>query len=82
MIHWFRKGLRLHDNPALIKAFDLSLPVYPIFVMDPHFAKPDVIGINRYSFVLESLRDLDNSLRTLGAFIFVLRQNCVRLTIR
>ena len=21
-LHWFRKGLRLHDNPALVKALE------------------------------------------------------------
>ena len=58
-IHWFRKGLRLHDNPSLIEACTSSARVYPIFVIDPWFAKPDVVGINRYSFLLESLTDLD-----------------------
>jgi cryptochrome len=35
VIHWFRKGLRLHDNPALLKAlekvrdqFDFEEPVF------------------------------------------------------
>lgn len=71
-IHWFRKGLRLHDNPALIAACKVG-PVYPVFVMDPYFAKPDIIGVNRYSFFLESLRDLDTNLRSIGSRLFVVR---------
>lgn len=72
-IHWFRKGLRLHDNPGLVAACKVGNPVYPVVVMDPFFAKPDQIGVNRYSFYLESLRDLDNNLRSIGSRLFVLR---------
>lgn len=72
-IHWFRKGLRLHDNPALIDACRNSNIIYPIFCIDPYFAKPDTVGINRYSFLLESLTDLDNSLRGIGLRLYVLR---------
>jgi len=70
-IHWFRKGLRLHDNPALIEACKNSDKVYPVFIIDPWFAKPDVVGINRYAFLLQSLIDLDNSLKELGSRLFV-----------
>eukprot|EP00471_Norrisiella_sphaerica_P002941 CAMPEP_0184480814 /NCGR_PEP_ID=MMETSP0113_2-20130426/2322_1 /TAXON_ID=91329 /ORGANISM="Norrisiella sphaerica, Strain BC52" /LENGTH=544 /DNA_ID=CAMNT_0026859541 /DNA_START=93 /DNA_END=1727 /DNA_ORIENTATION=+ len=62
-IHWFRKGLRLHDNPALMDACKGALLVYPLFILDPYFAKPQFVGQNRYNFLLESLRDIDNNLR-------------------
>ena len=70
---WFRKGLRLHDNPALIEACKSCSKAYPVFVLDPWFAKSDIIGINRYAFLLESLRDLDNSLKSLGIRLYVLK---------
>lgn len=70
-IHWFRKGLRLHDNPALVEACSKSLQVYPVFVLDPFFANPDYVGVNRYSFLLQSLDDLDHSLRKLGSRLYV-----------
>lgn len=25
VIHWFRKGQRVHDNPALVKAFEEAI---------------------------------------------------------
>jgi hypothetical protein len=28
-VHWFRKGLRLHDNPALLAACSAATTVYP-----------------------------------------------------
>lgn len=72
-IHWFRKGLRLHDNPALIEACQSAKKLYPIFIIDPNFCKPHIIGVNRYNFLLESLHDLDHSLRVLGSRLFVVR---------
>ena len=37
-VHWFRKGLRLHDNPALIRALAHSRGrTVPLFVIDPWF---------------------------------------------
>ena len=72
-IHWFRKGLRLHDNPALVEAVSSTDRVFPLFVMDPWFAKPDKIGGNRYEFLLQSLRDLDESLREIGTRLYVVK---------
>lgn len=75
-MHWFRKGLRLHDNPSLAYALEL-LPdlLYPCYCIDPNYAKPDVVGVNRYNFLLESLDDLDKSLRKLGSRLYVLQGN-------
>uniref|UniRef100_A0A2P2JWZ5 DNA photolyase n=1 Tax=Rhizophora mucronata TaxID=61149 RepID=A0A2P2JWZ5_RHIMU len=77
---WFRKGLRIHDNPALQHASKGSDFVYPVFVIDPHYMKPDPsafspgstrAGLNRIRFLLESLADLDSSLRRLGSRLLV-----------
>ncbi|KAI4379278.1 hypothetical protein MLD38_005596 [Melastoma candidum] len=79
---WFRKGLRVHDNPALERAARGSASVYPVFVIDPHYMKPDPAafspgssraGVNRIRFLLESLRDLDCSLRRIGSRLLVLK---------
>lgn len=64
-IVWFRKGLRLHDNPALLAALEGAKHVYPVFILDPYFLKPDPsapspgstrVGINRIQFLLQSLQ--------------------------
>ncbi|KAF8061969.1 UVR3 [Scenedesmus sp. PABB004] len=72
---WFRKGLRLHDNPALLEACAGASAVYPVFIIDPHFltASAYKVGVNRYNFLLESLADLDASLRAKGSRLLVLR---------
>ncbi|KAF8400694.1 hypothetical protein HHK36_013994 [Tetracentron sinense] len=79
---WFRKGLRIHDNPALEYASKASNHLYPLFVIDPHFMEPDPsafspgssrVGLNRIQFLLESLVDLDLSLRKLGSRLLVFK---------
>ena len=37
-IHWFRHGLRLHDNPALLEALRNCSDFYPIFIFDGEVA--------------------------------------------
>ena len=33
-IHWFRHGLRLHDNPAMLESIRSAKTLYPIFIFD------------------------------------------------
>ncbi|KAM4630807.1 cryptochrome-2-like isoform 2-T2 [Polymixia lowei] len=72
-VHWFRKGLRLHDNPALQEALDGADTVRCVYVLDPWFAGSANVGLNRWRFLLESLEDLDTSLRKLNSRLFVVR---------
>ncbi|XP_008403715.1 cryptochrome circadian regulator 5 isoform X2 [Poecilia reticulata] len=71
-IHWFRKGLRLHDNPALMAALTDCKELYPVFILDPYLHHTKV-GINRQRFLIGALKDLDCSLRKLNSRLFVLR---------
>lgn len=67
-IVWFRKGLRLHDNLALQKALEAKPKhLYPVFCLDPWFLNPEKVGAVRLRFLLQSLRDLDKSLRALNS---------------
>jgi len=74
-VHWFRKGLRLSDNPALLSAISkhngLHLELRPVYVMDPWYGKKFKMGDNRLRFLIECLADLDNQLRCLGSRLFV-----------
>ncbi|EDO44240.1 predicted protein [Nematostella vectensis] len=72
-VHWFRNGLRLHDNPALKEAFETSQTVRPLYVLDPDVLKNGNIGVVRWRFILESLADLDNNLKKLNSRLFVVR---------
>lgn len=72
-VHWFRKGLRLHDNPALQEALSGADTVRCVYILDPWFAGAANVGINRWRFLLEALEDLDNSLKKLNSRLFVVR---------
>ncbi|XP_070764081.1 cryptochrome-2 [Enoplosus armatus] len=72
-VHWFRKGLRLHDNPALQEALNGADTVRCVYILDPWFAGAANVGINRWRFLLESLEDLDSSLKKLNSRLFVVR---------
>ncbi|KAL7885370.1 hypothetical protein AOLI_G00056650 [Acnodon oligacanthus] len=72
-VHWFRKGLRLHDNPALQEALNGADTVRCVYILDPWFAGSANVGVNRWRFLLESLEDLDTCLRKLNSRLFVVR---------
>lgn len=51
VVHWFRKGLRLHDNPALREGICGATTVRCIFILDPWFAGSSNVGINKWRWV-------------------------------
>ena len=59
-IFWFRRDLRLRDNPALLAAIAESDEVIPLFILDLHIANR--AGEFRRAYLAESLRALDASL--------------------
>lgn len=60
-IFWFRRDLRLGDNPALLAAIADSDEVIPLFTIDPQIA--DRAGEFRRAYLAQSLRALDASLQ-------------------
>lgn len=73
ILHWFRKGLRLHDNPALKEALEGANTYRCVYILDPWFAGSSQVGINKWRFLLECLEDLDAALRKLNSRLFVIR---------
>ncbi|XP_018420471.1 PREDICTED: cryptochrome-1-like [Nanorana parkeri] len=72
-IHWFRKGLRLHDNPALLAAMKDCAQLHPIFILDPWFPRNMRVSVNRWRFLIEALKDLDENLKKINSRLFVVR---------
>lgn len=63
----FRKDLRIHDNRGLIKLFESSKKIIPIFIFDPHQVDANEETKNYLSFpalrfICESVKDLDKSI--------------------
>ncbi|KAG8197157.1 hypothetical protein JTE90_011318 [Oedothorax gibbosus] len=73
VVHWFRKGLRLHDQPALKEGLSGADTWRCVFILDPWFAGTSNIGINKWRFLLQCLENLDNNLRKLNSRLFVIR---------
>ena len=59
-IFWFRRDLRLSDNPALMEAIADCEELIPLFIMDDQIANR--AGDFRRSYLAESLQALDKSL--------------------
>lgn len=72
-IHWVRKDLRLHDNPSLLEAVKGSDTLRVIYVLDTKVEHCSGIGPNLWRFLLQSLEDVDDSLRKLNSRLFVVR---------
>ena len=84
MIFWFRKDLRLHDNPALSHAAEMLKlgrfsNVIPLYCYDPrdfekrHLSHCDLPKTFRFrtKFLTESLCDLRRRLQSIGSDIAI-----------
>jgi deoxyribodipyrimidine photo-lyase len=58
-VAWFRRDLRLADNPALLAALDSADEVVPLFVLDPRLLS--AAGRPRLAFLAGCLADLHES---------------------
>ena len=69
-IHWFRNGLRLHDNPSLLTACQQSSSLLPLYIIDPDAPFAQTAGRRagaiRANFILESIVNLDEKLQDKG----------------
>jgi deoxyribodipyrimidine photo-lyase len=71
-IVWFRRDLRLHEHPALRAALDAHERMIPAFCLDDRLLHGRHASGPRTQFLLESLADLDSSLRSRGSALVVL----------
>jgi deoxyribodipyrimidine photo-lyase len=78
-VMWFRRDLRLGDNPALVEAA-ADGDVLPLFVLDPALWGP--AGPSRRAHLGASLRALDASLRQRQAGLSVVRGDPVRRVVQ
>lgn len=74
-MHWFRKDLRLHDNPALVEAWRNGGNFYGVYIFDPLVFQDGKSSVNHGKFLLQCLRDLDAKLRECGSYLYVIRDS-------
>ncbi|RYF28829.1 MAG: deoxyribodipyrimidine photo-lyase [Chloroflexi bacterium] len=69
-IVWFRNDLRIHDHPALHAA--AGKDVLPVFLLDQTLLTSGRHSANRNRFLIESLKDLRESLKSIGSNLIIL----------
>ncbi|MGN6523126.1 MAG: deoxyribodipyrimidine photo-lyase, partial [Actinomycetes bacterium] len=80
-VFWFRRDLRLDDNPALLHAGRDGREVLPLFVLDPALWQP--AGETRRAYLAASLRSLNDDLvARLGAPLHVREGDPVKVVAR
>lgn len=65
VILWFRRDLRLHDNPALNHAAETGRPILPVYILDRDPDRPT--GAASLWWLDKSLRALDAALQKRGS---------------
>ena len=75
-IFWFTNDLRLHDNPALMRTESSVDALLCIYVVDHSWRSSSLYSTgsstkSSKNFLVESLIDLDNSLRSIGQRLMV-----------
>ncbi len=70
---WFRRDLRLADNPALQAALDAGLAPIPVYIHSPEEETPWQPGGASQAWLARSLRSLDADLRRIGSRLLILR---------
>ncbi len=63
---WFRRDLRLHDNPALTHAAERDGAIIPVFILDKDGSGEWAPGSAQRAWLHESLSRLDNDLQGRG----------------
>jgi len=74
-VHWFRNGLRLHDNPSLSKACQSNDHIIPLYIIDPKAPFAQTLdrkaGTIRANFMLESIQEFNDKLINMDSRLLV-----------
>lgn len=70
---WFRKDLRIHDNPALLHATLTQKPIIAVYIIDPEEPRP--MGEAARLWTHEALKDLQYSLKNLRIPLYFFQQS-------
>jgi len=79
-IVWFKTDLRLHDNETMVLAMAQSDAIIAVYCIDEKHFEKTAFGLHktgafRAQFLVESLQNLDDNLRALGAGLIVVQGN-------
>ncbi|MEL0184901.1 MAG: deoxyribodipyrimidine photo-lyase, partial [Hyphomicrobiales bacterium] len=62
---WFKRDLRIHDHQPLLEASKKG-DIIPLYIIEPELWKQPDVSDRQYHFLIESLSDLNQSLKNIG----------------
>lgn len=77
VIHWFRRDLRLTDNPALHAAVSQAQHVIPVYILSTWKKSHSWTGPNRQSFLCGCLASLAKDLKSAGSRLIFRRGDAI-----
>ncbi len=77
-IVWFKRDLRVFDNEALKKACDKG-PILPLYIFEEDLWKKSPMCIKHFTFLKQSLDDLNNDLESLGQTLIIENNNAIEV---
>lgn len=78
-VFWFRRDLRTFDNTALNAALASGYKVLPIFIFDNEISNDLPKDDARISFIYNTLRNLEEEFKKVGASIVVRKGNVIQV---
>ena len=70
-LYWFRRDLRLADNPALLAAIENSESLLPVYIHAPNETSPWQAGAASHWWLHHSLQELQNQLHRRGSHLAI-----------
>ena len=83
-IYWFRKNLRVSDNPSLKDAIEQNDEVICIYIRDYSTYSPNGLdigemGIFRKKFLNESISNLQENLKSFGLKLYLFEGDIIKI---
>lgn len=66
-IVWFKRDLRIHDHAPLASAAQSSLPILPVYIVEPDYWQQPFASRRHWHFIHDCLVELNADLTVLGA---------------
>jgi deoxyribodipyrimidine photo-lyase len=71
-IVWFKRDLRLRDNPALQRAIELQQPILLVYIVEPEQQKDPHFDLRHWRFIYQSIQDLNDQLAPFNTEVHIL----------
>jgi deoxyribodipyrimidine photo-lyase len=74
---WFKRDLRLRDNPSIEAAIKSGLPIVMLYIVEPSQEDDPHFDIRHWRFIYQSIIDLNEQLSHTNHFIHILKGNAI-----